>query len=362
MKPEKDTNHIALTDAEIKRLADIIYAQKFKDGNEITQLSEKERQKIMTGIPMTKKDKNYYEELDELIYHTRERIANDFPADWMPDDYWNDKKTACDPITKKKGISIHCHKHKVLRLCAAAAVILIVVLFGGRLTLREYQKSVRMASAGQSYNCSMDSSMLLSDGTKVDLQGGSRLFAGTNFGDTTRSVYLDGQGFMDVKHDTQRPYNVEMPHGLSLTVLGTAFNINAYSDNPLSEITVSRGCVSIQNSRTGRNYGLFYKGERFTYNYETGEAIRSRVAGDMARWMRPENFTLHGVSIAQFRQEMFEMYGVEVTILDDAIPADAEIYSDLSPEKPTLDTVLAQVCQTYSAYSSRNGRKIIIYK
>ena len=362
-KSGKDSGQGELTEAEINRLADIIYAREFKDGKGLVGLTEEERRKIMDSTPRAKRDGAYFKELDGMVRHTRERIAHEFPADWMPAGYWQeDGDLAEEPETEEKEISIRWYKRKVLRICAVAAVTLAVVFFGCRLAMGEYRKAVRMASAGQAFFCGRDSSMLLSDGTKVDLQGGSKLYAGTDFGDTARCVYIDGQGFMDVKRDTQRPYNVAMPHGLSLKVLGTAFNINAYSDNPLSEITVSRGCVTISNNRTGKEYGRFYKGDRFTYNHETGEAVRSRAAGDVARWMHPGSFALHGASVAEFRQGMFEMFGVDVTILDNAIPADAEIYSDVSPEKPTLETVLSQVCRVYSACSSRNGRKIIIYK
>ena len=51
--------------------------------------------------------------------------------------------------------------------------------------------------------------LLLSDGTKVYLNAGSRLVYPDIFSDKNREVFLVGEAFFDVKHDKQHPFIVQ---------------------------------------------------------------------------------------------------------------------------------------------------------
>ncbi|MFR7880018.1 MAG: FecR domain-containing protein [Butyricimonas paravirosa] len=44
-----------------------------------------------------------------------------------------------------------------------------------------------------------------------------------------RRVKIEGEGFFDVKPDATKPFHVEIPGGESIRVLGTSFNVSAYS-------------------------------------------------------------------------------------------------------------------------------------
>jgi transmembrane sensor len=86
----------------------------------------------------------------------------------------------------------------------------------------------------------------LSDGTHVRLGVASHLRFPATFG-TRRDVYLDGEAYFDVEHDTARPFSVHTMHG-TVRDLGTRFNVRAYKGDREREIevVVAQGVVALQ--------------------------------------------------------------------------------------------------------------------
>lgn len=98
------------------------------------------------------------------------------------------------------------------------------------------------------------SEVMLSDGTKVFLNAGSRLIYPESFSGKTREVFLVGEAFFDVKHDQDHPFIVQLSD-LRVKVLGTRFNISAYASDNVIETVLAEGKVNIEKN----NAGLFDK-------------------------------------------------------------------------------------------------------
>jgi ferric-dicitrate binding protein FerR (iron transport regulator) len=71
----------------------------------------------------------------------------------------------------------------------------------------------------------------------------SRLRYARAFGDSARDVYLDGDGYFQVAHDSLHPFAV---HTSSSVVrdIGTTFGVRAYSQSAETEVVVSEGTVA----------------------------------------------------------------------------------------------------------------------
>jgi len=98
------------------------------------------------------------------------------------------------------------------------------------------------------------SEIFLSDGTKVFLNAGSRLVYPESFSGKTRTVFLVGEAFFDVKHDQNHPFIVQL-NDLRIKVLGTRFNISAYPADNIVETVLAEGKVRMEQN----NAGLFDK-------------------------------------------------------------------------------------------------------
>ena len=67
----------------------------------------------------------------------------------------------------------------------------------------------------------------LSDGTLVTVNSQSKVIYPRRFKGETRTIYAQGEVFLEVAHDKKHPFIVEA-NGFNLRVLGTKFNISNY--------------------------------------------------------------------------------------------------------------------------------------
>lgn len=112
----------------------------------------------------------------------------------------------------------------------------------------------------------------LSDGTRVQLNSGSRLVFPAEFSDSKREVYLKGEGYFEVSKNIEKPFMVRTDF-VNIKVLGTEFNISAYDDEQVATTVLVEGkvVVSQKNKRLGfteknlePGQGCFYSSSTFT--------------------------------------------------------------------------------------------------
>lgn len=94
------------------------------------------------------------------------------------------------------------------------------------------------------------SELLLPDGTKVYLNAGTRLVYPEFFVDKTREVFLVGEGYFEVSHDAEHPFVVQTTD-VKVKVLGTKFNVSAYSSDNTIEAVLTEGKVSMYPVNAG---------------------------------------------------------------------------------------------------------------
>lgn len=95
-----------------------------------------------------------------------------------------------------------------------------------------------------------ENTVILSDGTTVHLNAGSRLTYPVRFAGKRRIVALEGEAYFDVSEDAEHPFVVQTHFG-EVTVLGTTFNVNAYTDAPACYTTLVRGRVRFSAPNVG---------------------------------------------------------------------------------------------------------------
>jgi ferric-dicitrate binding protein FerR (iron transport regulator) len=134
----------------------------------------------------------------------------------------------------------------VFELLKIAAVVLVTAGLGALyMNYRESLASVAMQSvtvpAGQRVN------IFLPDGTNVWLNARSELRYPVSFNQKERRLYLDGEAYFEVKEDKEKPFIVCANQG-SVEALGTAFNMEAYSEKGRFATTLMKGQVRVSSS------------------------------------------------------------------------------------------------------------------
>ena len=111
------------------------------------------------------------------------------------------------------------------------------------------------------------SKIFLPDGSIVWLNAESKLIFPERF-DSVRYVELTGEAFFQVKEDSLHPFQV-VTGELETTVLGTSFNVNAYSDDENESISLIEGKVTISFMENDTS-SLLLPGEQIIINQERG--------------------------------------------------------------------------------------------
>lgn len=138
--------------------------------------------------------------LAELLDGIRVGPGVDAMADGMREAVWADVRSRI----RRRGIRM-----RIVRYAAAAAVMAGVVcgswFMGGRRT------ESRLVAAAQPVSVStplgVKSDVVLPDGSRVRLNGGTRIVYPALFGDERR-VEVDGEAYFEVEHDARRPFVV----------------------------------------------------------------------------------------------------------------------------------------------------------
>lgn len=136
--------------------------------------------------------------------------------------------------------------------------------------------------------------VILPDGSKVWLNAASTLSYPANYDDNNREVKLDGEAYFEVKKrssinqpKTRSPFTVKTA-AQDIRVLGTEFNVSAYSDEEKTKTTLVTGEVRVSTSSDREEIVLLpgqeavFSGNRMEVNQANIQAATSWKNGDFA--------------------------------------------------------------------------------
>ena len=191
-----------------------------------------------------------------------------------------------------------------------------------------------------------DCHLTLSDGTRVWLNADSKLEFPEQFRGARRTVRLSGEAYFEVAKDSRHPFVVETEY-LTTTVLGTSFNVRAYTVSDAS-VTLVEGRVQVASPTVRKpvvlkpGQRLDVVGSRFSMNTVNTYAYTQRKEGffyfpddtmrqimvELGRWYNKAvvfedashmNLRLHFVaertqSLAEIVNSLSEMDGVNIEL------------------------------------------------
>lgn len=158
--------------------------------------------------------------------------------------------------------------------------------------------------------------LVLEDGTRVWLNADSRLKYPVVFPGSERRVMLEGEAYFEVARDTNRPFLVET--GVqSLRVLGTAFNVCAYPDEPDIYTTLVHGSVALSTGGQGHECVLV-PGEQAVCHVHNGSFTVGKVdVSQVAAWKKGL-FVFENQNLEQIMLKLARWYNVTVFFRNEA--------------------------------------------
>lgn len=90
--------------------------------------------------------------------------------------------------------------------------------------------------------------LVLADGTKVYLDASSSITYPTSFPGNERKVRIIGQAYFEVAKNPSKPFKVNVADKSEVEVLGTHFNVSAFSDEAVIRTTLVEGSVKVSSA------------------------------------------------------------------------------------------------------------------
>jgi len=150
--------------------------------------------------------------------------------------------------------------------------------------------------------------VILSDGTQVWLNSDSKLSFTNSFDNLAeRRVGLEGEAYFKVNHNADQPFVVSV-QGQRVRVLGTEFNINAYTDNAYVKTSLVRGSVLFNQSRLKPGESALFR--------DNNIAIRQEDMDDVIAWNNGY-FVFFEESLKEAMEQIGRWYDLDVSFADE---------------------------------------------
>lgn len=247
--------------------------------------------------------------LTKLLENLRTGPEIDALADDLREEVWSDIRRR---IRRRRFHGI------LFRYAAAAAVAVGVVcgswLLGGLRTERRLVAEAQPVCITTPMGVKSD--VVLPDGSRVQLNGGTRLVYPSLFGDERR-VEVDGEACFEVVADADRPFVVKTGEIVS-TVLGTTFNVHAYSEDDEYRITLASGSLKVSGISGARSL-LLHPGEQGSYSKTARVLSLRRVDSEEVLSWREGELHYRGETLESIVRDLERQFNVHITIADEPL-------------------------------------------
>jgi len=220
---------------------------------------------------------------------------------------------AVQPNTSSKGRIIKFFRFSVW---VAASIVLVILWFAKGQKIENNGANVIVAPKNGI------SKVQLPDGTKVWLNSGSKLVYGADYGTELRKVSLAGEAFFDVVKDAHHPF-ILTTSTINIRVLGTAFNVRAYSKDKTSETSLVRGRIELTVLKNPEKKIILKASEKLTIINKEQEPAKGITSGSTT-----EEVPL--IALGRIHQAKKDTLPSEALWMEDKLAFDAESFENLA--------------------------------
>ncbi|MBO9574092.1 MAG: FecR family protein, partial [Chitinophagaceae bacterium] len=183
--------------------------------------------------------------------------------------------------------------------------------------------------------------LTLPDGSKVWLNAASSIRYPVTFG-KTREVSITGEAWFEVAQNKSAPFIVKTITD-EITVLGTSFNINSYSDEPAVKTSLAEGSIKINNK-------ILKPGQAYINN----QIISTNLAHDLA-W-KNNVFRFDSEDLPSILRQLSRWYDLDITNNSNI----KSKFTGIISRNVNADEVLHMLEQTGKVHFKIEDRKIIV--
>jgi ferric-dicitrate binding protein FerR (iron transport regulator) len=197
--------------------------------------------------------------------------------------------------------------------------------------------------------------LVLSDGSKAWLNAASSLRFPATFGSRERRVEITGEVYFEVARDASKPFIVNVAGKGEVTVVGTHFNINAYSDEESVKTTLLEGRVKVSSSLAAR---VISPGEQVRLTANGQLSLHKDVDLEQVIAWKNGRFNFSNADLLTILRQLARWYDVDLAF-EGAVPQKrfaGELQRDLN-----LSEVL-RVLERNNVHFRIDGKKLVVLK
>lgn len=219
---------------------------------------------------------------------------------------------------------------------------------------REIQQNTLRTPRGGQYQ------LVLPDGSKVWLNAASSITFPTAFTGKERRVEVTGEAYFEIHTDDKHPFIVGLPpahpggNRPEIQVLGTYFNVNAYSNEPAVRTTLVEGAVRIVAKGNSK---ILKPGQQAAIQRNSNRIQIGKANIEEAIAWKNGLFYFNGEDMATIMHKISRWYDVQVTY-QNAVPEGH--YSGIISRNTNLSEVLKILRLSGIAFKIQGKRLVVI--
>lgn len=195
--------------------------------------------------------------------------------------------------------------------------------------------------------------LTLPDGTGVWLNAASSITYPTAFTGAERNVTVTGEVYFEVAQMANKPFMVTANH-TAIQVLGTSFNINAYTDEATVNTTLLQGSIKVTAGAAGQ---VLQPGQQAQTTTNGSLQVLNHADTDQAIAWKNGSFNFNGKGLPEVMRQLARWYDIEV-VFSGKVPV-RKFGGEIQRSLP-LSEVL-EILQTMDVkFKIENEKKLIV--
>lgn len=222
---------------------------------------------------------------------------------------WSNLNTRISADQQKRSV-INSLNPQFLRIISIAALIFISASVAYLFIKQRPAKETILSWKQVKTEPGKQLTITLSDGSSVQLNGGSVFEYPSQFSKTSRSVkMIRGEGYFSISTDVNRPFKVNTPGKSSIQVLGTQFNVKLKPVSQSLDITLIHGKIAFT---TPDNRLLMKPGEQLLYDTGNKKVNSTKMVDtDLIKAWKDGIMWFKDTPILEVFAELEQYYGVK---------------------------------------------------
>ncbi len=306
------------------------------------EASDEEKRNIETWLNRHPENKKLFNELKEIWLSSG--------IEHNPDHY--DVEKAIRQFRQKTRLLIEktLRKQQLYHIMRYAAILLLAIAIP--FSYYYGKQSIPSSDSFTTITCAPGdkTAIVLPDGSGVFLNSGSKLTFSADFKNGSRRVSLDGEAYFSVRKDPQNPFRVKT-RALDVEVLGTEFNLKAYSEEQTITTTLVTGSLKIVEN----NKSILIKpNQKLVFNKET-QKMRLQELADLSPetdW-KDGRLVFRDQSLGELEHELERWFDVEIEFADEQVKT--RRFTGTLERESILEVISYFSQSNYVAYQIKNN-------